>query len=122
MSFILGQTEYKCGDIEQCLKLFDEAIELDPSNLAVKFQKGVVLEENEDIEGALKCFHEVSGPVPEEPSAKFMEGKLALSEGNVSDGVRLLVDSLTLGYPNKDEVYSELCCVVDELIDDILKS
>ena len=121
LKFILGQTEYRCGNTDECLRLFDEAIEMDPNNLAVKYQKGCVLSELGEFEEAMKCFHDVSGPVPDEPSAKFMEGKCAIEEGKIDEGLKYMVKALTLGYPNKSEIYGEIGCVVDDMIKNILK-
>jgi len=94
---------------------------MDPNNLAVKYQKGCVLSEIGELEKAMECFHNVSGPVPDEPSAKFMEGKCAIEEGKIDEGLKCMVNALTLGYPNKNEIYGEIGCVVDAMIQNILK-
>ena len=121
LKFILGQTEYRCGNTEECLKLFDEAIAMDPQNYAVKYQKGYVLQEEGKIDEAMECFKQVSGPVPDEPSSKYMEGKIELSRGNLIRGVQLLVEALSLGYPNKNEIYSDVSDIINESISSFLK-
>ena len=121
LKFILGQTEYRCGNIEACLKLFDEAIEMDPQNHAVRFQKGFVLQEEGKVDEAIECFQQVSGPVPDEPASKFMEGKIEITRGNYTKGVQLLVDALSLGYPDKNEVYSEIGDIINESIASFFK-
>jgi len=67
---------YKLGDLEEAIKLFDDALELDPNNYEVLNQKGVLLDKLDNTEEAIKIYDKAIEIEPEQTKAYYNKGLL----------------------------------------------
>src|SRR5216117_986274 len=94
------------GNYRQALGLFDEILEIDPSNVNALIGKAVAYRRSGKPQEALNCLDLVLGVQPGNASALLNRGKILLEQGNAETALESF-DRLTQLYPNDEEAWTE---------------
>jgi len=94
------------GNYRQALGLFDEILEVDPSNVNALIGKAVAYRRSGKPQEALNCLDLVLGVQPGNASALLNRGKILLEQGNAETALESF-DRLTQLYPNDEEAWTE---------------
>ena len=93
------------GNYRQALGLFDEILEVDPSNVNALIGKAVAYRRSGKPQEALNCLDLVLGVQPGNASALLNRGKILLEQGNAETALESF-DRLTQLYPNDEEAWT----------------
>src|SRR5947209_9234896 len=93
------------GNYRQALGLFDEILEVDPSNVNALIGKAVAYRRSGKPQEALNCLDLVLGVQPGNASALLNRGKILLEQGNAETALESF-DRLTQLYPNDEEAWA----------------
>src|SRR5436309_2997796 len=93
------------GNYRQALGLFDEILEIDPSNVNALIGKAVAYRRSGKPQEALNCLDLVLGVQPGNASALLNRGKILLEQGNAEAALESF-DRLTQLYPNDEEAWT----------------
>src|SRR5881396_1382131 len=93
------------GNYRQALGLFDEILEIDPSNVNALIGKAVAYRRSGKPQEALNCLDLVLGVQPVNASAILNRGNILLEEGD-REGALEAFDRLTQLYPNDEEAWA----------------
>src|SRR5881628_2101587 len=93
------------GNYRQALGLFDEILEVDPSNVNALIGKAVAYRRSGKPQEALNCLDLVLGVQPGNASALLNHGKILLEQGDLEDALDSF-DRLTQLYPNDEEAWA----------------
>ena len=93
------------GNYRQALGLFDEILEIDPSNVNALIGKAVAYRRSGKPQEALNCLDLVLGVQPGNASALLNRGKILLEQGNAETALESF-DRLTQLYPNDEEAWT----------------
>src|SRR5213596_340469 len=93
------------GNYRQALGLFDEILEVDPSNVNALIGKAVAYRRSGKPQEALNCLDLVLGVQPGNASALLNRGKILLEQGNAEAALESF-DRLTQLYPNDEEAWT----------------
>src|SRR5213592_2047330 len=93
------------GNYRQALGLFDEILEIDPSNVNALIGKAVAYRRSGQPKEALNCLDLVLGVQPGNASALLNRGKILLEQGNAETALESF-DRLTQLYPNDEEAWT----------------
>src|SRR5438552_5600786 len=93
------------GNYRQALGLFDEILEIDPSNVNALIGKAVAYRRSGKPQEALNCLDLVLGVQPGNASARLNRGKILLEPGNAEPALESF-DRLTQLYPNDEEAWT----------------
>lgn len=122
LCFIYGTVLRKCGRHEESLEMFNKALELDPSNVVAIYEKGMVLYSDGNLNEAKNCLNQ-AGPLSiHEPAISFVQGKIAQQLGDFKNSLYYFVDAAIKGYNDKKEISTAVEGMVDDLVDQIIKS
>src|SRR5438876_11472815 len=93
------------GNYRQALGLFDEILEVDPSNVNALIGKAVAYRRSGKPQEALNCLDLVLGVQANNASALLNRGNILLEEGDL-EGALDAFDRLTQLYPNDEEAWA----------------
>lgn len=93
------------GNYAQALILFDDILEVEPSNVNALIGKAVAYRRSGKGQEALNCLDLVLGVQPNNASALLNRGNILLEEGD-ADGALEAFDRLTQLYPNDEEAWA----------------
>lgn len=93
------------GNYAQALTLFDDILEVEPSNVNALIGKAVAYRRSGKPQEALNCLDLVLGVQPNNASALLNRGNILL-EGGDADGALEAFDRLTQLYPNDEEAWA----------------
>src|SRR5881409_2548865 len=93
------------GNYRQALGLFDEILEVDPSNVNALIGKAVAYRRSGKPQEALNCLDLVLGVQPGNASALLNRGNILLEQGDLEDALDSF-DRLTQLYPNDEEAWA----------------
>src|SRR6058998_1409318 len=94
------------GNYRQALGLFDEILEVDPSNVNALIGKAVAYRRSGKPQEALNCLDLVLGVQPGNASALLNRGNILLAQGDADIALESF-DRLTQLYPNDEEAWTE---------------
>src|SRR2546426_59073 len=93
------------GNYAQALSLFDEILEVDPSNVNALIGKAVAYRRRGKAQEALNCLDLVLGVQPGNASALLNRGNILLEQGNAEAALESF-ERLTQLYPNDEEAWT----------------
>ena len=93
------------GNYTQALSLFDDILEVEPSNVNALIGKAVAYRRSGKPQEAVNCLDLVLGVQPNNASALLNRGNILLAEGDL-EGALDAFDHLTQLYPNDEEAWS----------------
>ncbi len=93
------------GNYRQALSLFDDILEVEPSNVNALIGKAVAYRRSGKPQEALNCLDLVLGVQPNNASAILNRGNILLEEGD-EEGALESFDRLTQLYPNDEEAWA----------------
>src|SRR5438094_20926 len=93
------------GNYPQALNLFDDILEVEPSNVNALIGKAVAYRRSGKPQEAVNCLDLVLGVQPNNASALLNRGNILLAEGDLENALRAF-DHLTQLYPNDEEAWA----------------
>lgn len=93
------------GNYTQALNLFDDILEVEPSNVNALIGKAVAYRRSGKPQEAVNCLDLVLGVQPGNASALLNRGNILLEEGDL-EGALEAFDRLTQLYPNDEEAWA----------------
>jgi len=93
------------GNYTQALSLFDDILEVEPSNVNALIGKAVAYRRSGKPQEAVNCLDLVLGVQPNNASALLNRGNILFSEGDL-EGASEAFDHLTQLYPNDEEAWA----------------
>ena len=93
------------GNYTQALSLFDDILEVEPSNVNALIGKAVAYRRSGKPQEAVNCLDLVLGVQPNNASALLNRGNILFSEGDL-EGALEAFDHLTQLYPNDEEAWA----------------
>jgi tetratricopeptide (TPR) repeat protein len=93
------------GNYRQALSLFDDILEVEPSNVNALIGKAVAYRRSGKPQEAVNCLDLVLGVQPNNAAALLNRGNILLEEGD-ADGALEAFDRLTQLYPNDEEAWA----------------
>jgi len=93
------------GNYPQALNLFDDILEVEPSNVNALIGKAVAYRRSGKPQEAVNCLDLVLGVQPNNASALLNRGNILLAEGDLENALDAF-DHLTQLYPNDEEAWA----------------
>ena len=93
------------GNYPQALGLFDEILEVEPSNVNALIGKAVAYRRRRNLQEALNCLDLVLGVQPGNASALLNRGNILLEQGDAEAALESF-ERLTQLYPNDEEAWT----------------
>src|SRR5205809_797979 len=93
------------GNYPQALNLFDDILEVEPSNVNALIGKAVAYRRSGKPQEAVNCLDLVLGVQPNNASALLNRGNILLAEGDLENALDAF-DHLTKLYPNDEEAWA----------------
>jgi tetratricopeptide (TPR) repeat protein len=93
------------GNYPQALNLFDDILEVEPSNVNALIGKAVAYRRSGKPQEAVNCLDLVLGVQPNNASALLNRGNILLAEGDLESALDAF-DHLTQLYPNDEEAWA----------------
>src|SRR5216110_2474042 len=93
------------GNYTQALSLFDDILEVEPSNVNALIGKAVAYRRSGKPQEAVNCLDLVLGVQPNNASALLNRGNILLAEGDLENALDAF-DHLTQLYPNDEEAWA----------------
>jgi len=108
--FIDGQTQKNIGNFDQAMSLFDQVLEIDPTNHAALFDQAMILERQGEFETALKKVNKASALDPTNTWYKILNGQLFLGMNNF-EAAEKIYEEITAADKNNFEYNYDLASI-----------
>lgn len=107
LSYILGMVERYSGNTETAKAHFEQAIDLNRTNLLARLELAGIFLSNGDVEGARLQLREIYGLSPNNPHANYYRALIMINDGHTERAAELLLRTgdFTRTYPPAARLY-----------------